>query len=87
MTGGNGPGQILVARFHVRKAALPVRVVQALYKDWTPVYVTADGTAYRVPEALADGPLMVSLPPGGGRHTKCCPSHRLTLSKPPTEYS
>jgi hypothetical protein len=60
------PGQIVVARFQVRKSALPVRAVQAVYKDWTPISIFADGTGYRVPEALADGPLLVSLPDSVG---------------------
>ncbi len=57
-----GANQLLVVRFTPRPDGLVTRLGHALLKDWSPLKVTADGTRYRLPEGLADGPLLVSFP-------------------------
>ena len=74
-----GSDQVLLVRFAVRPSSLPVRAAQALYKDWTPVYITADGAVYRVPQALADGPLLARAPHGPG-WAPAVDYHRLTFN-------
>jgi hypothetical protein len=57
-----GPGEIVVARFTPRPDDVLSTVGNALLKDWSPLHATVDGQRFRLPEALAGGPLMVSVP-------------------------
>lgn len=57
-----GPNEILVARFTPRSDGLPTSLARTLLKDWSPLTVVADDRQFRLPEGLADGPLLVSFP-------------------------
>lgn len=57
-----GAGKMVVARFRPEPAGLIARLARTVLKDWTPMTVTVDGHGYRIPEALASGPLIVSFP-------------------------
>ncbi|MFC6018120.1 hypothetical protein ACFP2T_18160 [Plantactinospora solaniradicis] len=79
-----GAEEILLARFTPRPDG-PLRSLgTALLKDRSPFLVTADGRRYRLPERLADGPLMVSFPDTPARTDPLDPFRyqRLSFSKP-----
>jgi hypothetical protein len=57
-----GPHELLVARFTPAPRGVAGKVQQALLKDWTKLQVTADRSRFRLPEGLAGGPLMISIP-------------------------
>jgi hypothetical protein len=61
-----GPDQILVVAFTERRASTAVRLGRALDKSFHPLTVGAGGSTFRLPRALADGPLLVSLPARAG---------------------
>jgi hypothetical protein len=61
-----GPDEVLVARFTPTPDGLPTKVVHLVLKDWSPIRVRAGGTEFRVPQALADGPLLISVPASVG---------------------
>jgi hypothetical protein len=61
-----GPNEILVARFTPQSDGVLSTMGQTVLKDWSPFTITADGRRFRLPEALADGPLMMSFPAGLG---------------------
>jgi hypothetical protein len=44
------------------KPGLPVRLGRLIDKSFHPLMVSADGKAFRLPRALADGPLVLNLP-------------------------
>lgn len=56
------PNEILVARFIPRSDGLPATLLGTVLKDWWPLAVAADDRQFRLPEGLADGPLLVSFP-------------------------
>jgi hypothetical protein len=51
-----------VARFTPEPDGLLTALGNAVLKDWTPLTATTEQGRFRVPEALATGPLMVSFP-------------------------
>jgi hypothetical protein len=53
---------LLTMSFRAASPGLAVRLGRLLDKSFHPLRVTADGTSYRLPRALADGPLIVQLP-------------------------
>jgi hypothetical protein len=53
-------------RFTPDPPGLLARAVDAVVKDWSPIHITTVNGTYRVPKALADGPLMMSLPSSMG---------------------
>jgi hypothetical protein len=60
------PDEIVVMRFTPDPPGLFARAVDAVVKDWSPIHITTVNGTYRVPKALADGPLMMSLPSSMG---------------------
>ncbi|MET8464025.1 hypothetical protein [Micromonospora zamorensis] len=57
-----GTGEMLVARYRPEPSSMLASLVHLGLKDWSPIEVGADGQTFRLPEALSDGPLLVSLP-------------------------
>ncbi|MDG4759777.1 hypothetical protein [Micromonospora sp. WMMD710] len=57
-----GPGEILVARYRPQPSSMLASLVHLGLKDWSPIEVGTDDGTFRLPEALTDGPLLVSLP-------------------------
>lgn len=57
-----GPNEILVSYFTPTPDSPVRRLTQMALKDWWPITVRAEGTDYRVPESLVDGPLLTQLP-------------------------
>jgi hypothetical protein len=53
---------LLIMSFRPSSPGLAVRLGRLLDKSFHPLRVTADGTGYRLPRQLADGPLIVQLP-------------------------
>ncbi|HEU5270411.1 MAG TPA: hypothetical protein VFU36_10860 [Jatrophihabitans sp.] len=60
------PGSLVTMSFRASSPGLLVRLGRALDKSFHPLEVTADGTRYRLPRALADGPLIARLPASTG---------------------
>jgi len=60
------PDQILVVSFTERTASTAVRLGRSLNKSFHPLTVKAGPATFRLPTALADGPLLVSLPASAG---------------------
>lgn len=61
-----GANQILVVSFAERPAGTAVRIGRLLNKGFSPLTVRAGGSTFRLPRALADGPLLVSLASSAG---------------------
>ncbi|MET8199069.1 hypothetical protein [Micromonospora taraxaci] len=57
-----GTGEMLVARYRPEPSSMLASLVHLGLKDWSPIEVGADDQTFRLPEALTDGPLLVSLP-------------------------
>jgi len=57
-----GADSLVVMSFRAASPGLAVRLGRLLDKSFHPLEVTADGTEYRLPRALADGPLIARLP-------------------------
>jgi len=57
---------LVTMSFRPSSPGLAVRLGRLLDKSFSPLRVTADGTGYRLPRQLADGPLIVQLPFGMG---------------------
>jgi len=55
-------GQILTGRFTTDAPSPRSRIMRALWKDYSPLRVKADGVEYRLPGGLADGPLLLRIP-------------------------
>lgn len=55
-------GEILVGHFTPDASSPPSMVMHALWKDYSPLMVQADGVEYRLPKSLADGPLLLHVP-------------------------
>lgn len=56
------PDQLVLASFHEAGPNGLVRLGRLLDKTYHPLRITANGKAYRIPRALAAGPLVVRLP-------------------------
>lgn len=74
-----GGNSIVLARFTPRTQNLSRRAVATILKDWWPLMVTADQVRYRLPDGLAGGPLMLSVP-GVPAGTATGPFHYQALS-------
>jgi hypothetical protein len=61
-----GPSQILTMSFSADPPSLITKIGRTLNKGFTPLLATADGGSYRLPRALADGPLIASVPSAVG---------------------
>jgi len=61
-----GADQILVVSFSERRAGAAVRAGRLVNKSFSPLTVRAAGSTFRLPRALADGPLLVSMPAKAG---------------------
>ncbi|SCG38843.1 hypothetical protein [Micromonospora inositola] len=57
-----GPDEMLVVRYTPQPSSLAASLVHTVLKDWSPIQVATDDGTFRLPEALADGPLLVSFP-------------------------
>ncbi|MFI7606786.1 hypothetical protein ACIBTV_16820 [Micromonospora sp. NPDC049366] len=57
-----GDNEILVARYSPDPSSLAASVAHLVLKDWSPIQVGTDDGTFRLPEALAGGPLLVSFP-------------------------
>ncbi|MGN9808271.1 hypothetical protein ACTMSW_02770 [Micromonospora sp. BQ11] len=55
-------GDILVARYTPQPDLFLASVAHLVSKDWSAIQVVTDDGTFRLPEALADGPLLMSLP-------------------------
>jgi len=55
-------GKILVGHFTPEASSHLSRIVQTFWKEPSPLLVYSDSVAYRLPRALADGPLMLRVP-------------------------
>ena len=60
------PDWLVTMSFRPSTPGLAVRLGRLLDKSFHPLEVTVDGTKYRVPRALADGPLIAQLPVSSG---------------------
>ncbi len=60
-----GPDELLVARFTPDGEGILTRLFVAVSKDPSGLFATADGQQFRLPEALAGGPLLVGYPDRG----------------------
>jgi hypothetical protein len=60
-----GPSAMVVAHFSPDPEGVVTRLVAALLKEWSPFFVSVDGLSYRLPEALAGQPLMMTSPADG----------------------
>jgi hypothetical protein len=57
---------LVTMSFRASSPGIAVRLGRLLDKSFHPLKVTADGTGYRLPRQLADGPLIVQLPVATG---------------------
>ncbi|HEX2905149.1 MAG TPA: hypothetical protein VHO01_16985 [Jatrophihabitans sp.] len=77
-------GQIVLMSFQPVAPGPLVRLGRLLDKSFSPLRVTVNGKAYRLPRALADGPLIASLPASvgwSGRFLLGSPYHEVSFSE------
>ena len=81
-----GQDEILITRFKPKPPTEFVSLSRKVLKDWSPLLVKVDGSEFRLPKALADGPLVTSYPTDTGETSMFDGLHykNMTFNEPGT---